>query len=141
MQYRLYDNSNNNTCENIVYNVLKNRNIRDCNRYLNLSERDEIPYTNLKNIQEAVNLFIYHFNNKSQIAVLVDEDIDGFCSAAMMYSYIKKIDCDYPVAYIIHNRAKAHGLSDDIVIPEDISLLIIPDAGTNDVNECKKLKK
>ena len=141
MQYRLYDNSNNNTCENIVYNVLKNRNIRDCNRYLNLSERDEIPYTNLKNIQEAVNLFIYHFNNKSQIAVLVDEDIDGFCSAAMMYSYIKKIDCDYPVAYIIHNRAKAHGLSDDIVIPEDISLLIIPDAGTNDVDECKKLKK
>ena len=141
MQYRLYDNSNNNTCENIVYNVLKNRNIRDCNRYLNLSERDEIPYTNLKNIQEAVNLFMYHFNNKSQIAVLVDEDIDGFCSAAMMYSYIKKLDCDYPVIYIIHNRAKAHGLSDDIVIPEDISLLIIPDAGTNDVNECKKLKK
>lgn len=141
MQYRLYDNSNNNTCENIVYNVLKNRNIRDCNRYLNLSERDEIPYTNLKNIQEAVNLFMYHFNNKSQIAVLVDEDIDGFCSAAMMYSYIKKLDCDYPVTYIIHNRAKAHGLSDDIVIPEDISLLIIPDAGTNDVNECKKLKK
>ena len=141
MQYRLYDNSNNNTCENIVYNVLKNRNIRDCNRYLNLSERDEIPYTNLKNIQEAVNLFMYHFNNKSQIAVLVDEDIDGFCSAAMMYSYIKKLDCDYPVTYIIHNRAKAHGLSDDIVIPEDISLLIIPDAGTNNVNECKKLKK
>ena len=141
MKYRLYDNSNNNTCENIVYNVLKNRNVRDCNRYLNLSERDEIPYTNLENIHEAVNLFMYHFNNKSKISVLVDEDIDGFCSAAMMYSYIKKLDSDYPVTYIIHNRAKAHGLSDDIVIPEDISLLIIPDAGTNDVNECKKLKK
>lgn len=141
MQYRLYDNSNNNTCENIVYNVLKNRNVRDCNRYLNLSERDEIPYTNLENIQEAVNLFMYHFNNKSQIAVLVDEDIDGFCSAAMMYSYIKKLDCDYPVTYIIHNRAKAHGLSDDVVISEDISLLIIPDAGTNDVFECEDLIK
>lgn len=141
MQYRLYDNSNNNTCENIVYNVLKNRNVRDCNRYLNLSERDEIPYTNLENIQEAINLFMYHFNNKSKIAVLIDEDIDGFCSAAMMYSYIKKLDSNYPVTYIIHNRAKAHGLSDDIVIPENISLLIIPDAGTNDVKECKKLKK
>lgn len=141
MQYRLYDNSNNNTCENIVYNVLKNRNIRDCNRYLNLSERDEIPYTNLKNIQEAVNLFMYHFNNKSQIAVLVDEDIDGFCSASMMYSYVKKLDSEYPITYIIHKKAKAHGLSDDIVILENIDLLIIPDAGTNDVDECKKLKK
>lgn len=141
MQYRLYDNSNNNTCENIVYNVLKNRNIRDCNRYLNLSERDEIPYTNLKNIQEAVNLFMYHFNNKSQIAVLVDEDIDGFCSASMMYSYVKKLDSEYPITYIIHKKAKAHGLSDDIVISEIIDLLIIPDAGTNDVDECKKLKK
>lgn len=141
MQYRLYDNSNNNTCENIVYNVLKNRNIRDCNRYLNLSERDEIPYTNLENIQEAINLFMHHFNNKSKIAVLVDEDIDGFCSAAMMYSYIKKLDCDYPVTYIIHNRAKAHGLSDDVVINKDIKFLIVPDAGTNDVEECKKLKK
>ena len=141
MQYRLYDNSNSNTCENIVYNVLKNRNIRDCNRYLNLSERDEIPYTNLKNIQEAVNLFMYHFNNKSQIAVLVDEDIDGFCSASMMYSYVKKLDSEYPITYIIHKKAKAHGLSDDIVISENIDLLIIPDAGTNDVDECKKLKK
>ena len=141
MQYRLYDNSNDNTCENIVYNVLKNRNIRDCNRYLNLSERDEIPYTNLKNIQEAVNLFMYHFNNKSQIAVLVDEDIDGFCSASMMYSYVKKLDSEYPITYIIHKKAKAHGLSDDIVISENIDLLIIPDAGTNDVDECKKLKK
>lgn len=141
MQYRLYDNSNNNTCENIMYNVLKNRNIRDCNRYLNLSERDEIPYTNLKNIQEAVNLFMYHFNNKSQIAVLVDEDIDGFCSASMMYSYVKKLDSEYPITYIIHKKAKAHGLSDDIVISENIDLLIIPDAGTNDVDECKKLKK
>lgn len=141
MQYRLYDNSNNNTCENIVYNVLKNRNIRDCNRYLNLSERDEIPYTNLENIEEAVNLFMHHFNNKSKISVLVDEDIDGFCSASMMYSYVKKLDSEYPITYIIHKKAKAHGLSDDIVISENIDLLIIPDAGTNDVDECKKLKK
>lgn len=141
MQYRLYDNSNNNTYENIVYNVLKNRNVKDCKRYLNLSEEDEIPYTKLKNIQEAVDLFISHFNKKSHIGVLVDEDIDGFCSASMMYSYIKKLDCDYPVTYIIHNRAKAHGLSDDVLIPKNIDLLIIPDAGTNDVDECKKLKK
>lgn len=141
MQYRLYENSNNNIYENIMSNVLHDRNINDCDRYLNLSEIDEIPYTNLEYIEEAVNLFMHHFNNKSKISVLVDEDIDGFCSASMMYSYVKKLDSEYPITYIIHKKAKAHGLSDDIVISENIDLLIIPDAGTNDVDECKKLKK
>ena len=36
-------------------------------------------------------------------------------------------------------RSKAHGLSDDVVIPKDIQLLIIPDAGTNDNERCKEL--
>ena len=58
---------------------------------------------------------MHHFNNKSKISVLVDEDIDGFCSASMMCSYVKKLDSEYPITYIIHKKAKAHGLSDDIV--------------------------
>ena len=82
-----------------------------------------------------------HFNNKGKIEILVDEDPDGFCSAAMMYSYIKKMNADYPVNYILHTRAKAHGLDDDIVISDDTKLLIIPDAGTNDTEQCRELSE
>lgn len=46
---------------------------------------------------------------------------------------------DYPVDYIMHGKAKAHGLSKDVVIPDDIGLLIIPDASTNDCKECNNL--
>lgn len=140
MKYRLYENGTNDT-SNVVMEVLKNRGVCDCNEYLNLTDKVVLPYSYLNNMDEAVDLFINHFERKSKIGVLVDEDVDGFCSASEMYLYIKRLDSDYPVKYIIHQRAKAHGLSDDIELPDDIELLIIPDAGTNDVEQCKKLNE
>lgn len=140
LQYRLYKNANNDT-SNVLKEVLKNRDIDDYHTYLDLDESVVIPYQKLDNIENAVDLFMKHFNSENKIGVLVDEDPDGFCSASMMYSYIKKMDDDYPVVYILHTRAKAHGLSDDVKIPNDIKLLIIPDAGTNDCEECKELSE
>lgn len=121
--------------------MLKNRKIEDWNTYLNLDESVVIPYQKLDNIENAVDLFMKHFNEKSKIGILVDEDPDGFCSASMMYLYIKRMDENYPVDYILHTRAKAHGLSDDVTIPSDVKLLIIPDAGTNDTEQCKILSE
>ena len=140
MKYRLYENGTNDT-SNVVMEVLKNRGVCDCNEYLNLTDKVVLPYSYLNNMDEAVDLFINHFERKSKIGVLVDEDVDGFCSASETYLYIKRLDSDYPVKYIMHQRAKAHGLSDDIELPDDIELLIIPDAGTNDVEQCKKLNE
>ena len=140
LQYRLYENANNDT-SNILEEVLKNRGIDDYYTYLDLDESVVIPYQKLDNIENAVDLFMNHFNNKNKIGVIVDEDPDGFCSASMMYLYIKRMDEEYPVEYILHTRAKAHGLSDDVIIPNDVKLLIIPDAGTNDCKECKELSE
>ena len=138
MKYRLYENGNNDT-SNVIKEVLKNRGIKDYEKYLNLDESVLIPYQKLDDMDSAVHLFMNHFNQKNKIEILVDSDPDGFCSAAMMYSYIKKLDNEYPVNYIMHTRAKSHGLGDDVTVSEDTNLLIIPDAGTNDTEECKKL--
>lgn len=138
MQYKLYSGAKDNT-QNVVDTVLKNRGIDDPHKYLNLDGSVVIPYQNLDNIKVAVKLFMQNFNAKNKIGILVDEDPDGYCSSSTMYLYIKEMDKDYPVEYILHTRAKAHGLSEDVIIPDDIKLLIIPDAGTNDVNECKEL--
>lgn len=140
MKYKLYENGNNDT-SNILKEVLNNREIDDYNKYLDLDDSVVIPYEYLDNIENAVEIFMKHFNEKNKIGILVDEDPDGYCSAAMMYLYIKRMDSDYPVEYILHKKAKSHGLSDDIVIPKDVQLLIIPDAGTNDVKECKALSE
>lgn len=142
MQYRLYKNSNNDT-SNVMKEVFKNRGIDDYNTYLNLDDSVIISYEKLDNMQEAVNCFMNHFNDKDRITILVDSDPDGYCSAAMMYNYIKRLECDYPVGYKMHNRAKSHGLDDviDELIIEEPHLLIVPDAGTNDIVECQTLKE
>ena len=85
---------------------------------MNLKSDVVIPYSMLDNIDKAVDLFMKHFENKNKIEILVDSDPDGYCSAAMMYSYIKQLDNSYPVEYILHKRAKSHGLDDDVVVPE-----------------------
>lgn len=139
MKYKLY--SNNSSLNNVVDTVLENRGVEDPVHYLNLGEEAIIPYSKLDNIDKAVDVFMRHFNCKNTISILVDEDVDGFCSGAMMYLYIKKMDKDYPVSYILHGRAKAHGLSDDVEICKDTKLLIIPDAGTNDVDQCMELRE
>lgn len=142
MQYRLYKSGNNDT-SNVMKEVLKNRGIDDYKTYLNLDDSVIISYKKLDNIHEAVDCFMEHFNNKDRITILVDSDPDGYCSASMMYNYIKQLDSEYPVEYKMHNRTKSHGLDDviDELVIDEPHLLIIPDAGTNDIVECKTMKE
>lgn len=139
MKYRLLNNSDNDT-SNILKTVLKNRNIIDYNTYINLTDDVLIDFNKLDNISTAVKCFVRHYENKDKIAILADNDTDGLCSSAMMFRYIKGIDKEYPVELIIHRKNKSHGLSDnDFDIPENTQLIIVPDAGTNDANACKRL--
>lgn len=139
MKYKLYDNSDNNT-SNVIKEVLKNRGIEDYDKYLNLDDSVVIPYDKLDNINSAVELFNKHFQCKNKIGIIPDPDVDGQCSASEVYSYIKRMDGEYPITILYHQNTKAHGL-DDITVPDDIKLLIVPDAGTNDYIQCRKLKE
>ena len=84
-----------------------------------------------------------HISKHSNIAVLVDDDVDGFTSAACIYMYTKKIAPEVNVKYILHKTQK-HNLNldnKDVIIPEETNLLIVPDAGSNDIEQCKQLKE
>ena len=142
MQYRLIEGSANDRID-VIGTVLNNRGIEDVYSYLHLDVRCCEDYSHLDNIEDAVECFVKHMANADKIAILVDCDPDGYCSAAMMYRYIKHVRPDYPVSYIIHQHNKAHGLikmdDDDVVIPDGTRLLIIPDAGSNDVQQLNDL--
>jgi len=138
MRYRLIENSLNDV-NNIQKTILLNRGINDYKTYLNLNDNYLHDYRLLKNIDEAVMTFIKHIECSNKIHILVDCDVDGYASASMMYRYIKSIDGNIPVSYSLHS-GKQHGLSNEINIPIDAKLLIIPDAGTNDFEQCKVLK-
>lgn len=69
----------------------------------------------------------------------MDNDVDGVTSATLMYKYIKSLDENYDVQVYVHEKNKSHGLSDRDFEIGNIKLLIVPDAGTNDIEEHKEL--
>ncbi len=74
-------------------------------------------------------------------------DADGQCSATIIYRFIKKLNPSQPMTYFMH-QGKQHGLvqskEENIVqqvIDTNVNLLIIPDAGSNDMAQCGELKE
>lgn len=136
MRYKLIGN---NDTDNIIKTALNNRGIEDWKSYLNLSSASRDTYHNLDNIEKAIEVFDYHYSNKHPMAILVDNDVDGICSSTIMYKFIKALDSDYDVRMYVHQKNKSHGLDGDFDIDDDIKLLLVPDAGSNDVEEHKRL--
>ena len=72
--------------------------------------------------------------------------MDGYLSASMIYVYIKTINPNINIIPLFHHKnPKSHGLGDKEIMKElkkyTPSLLIIPDASSNDEKECAKLRK
>ena len=105
------------------------------------------PPDNLDNIERAFNIFqqILH-TIKPHIALIVDSDVDGFTSSAIIYQYIMCCQPDATIDWILHT-GKGHGLADTIdeliEIHEEhpIEFVIIPDAGSNDKEQHQTLLK
>lgn len=139
MNYELIENSLNDI-NNPVETILKNRGVIDWKQYMKLNDDCIYPYSMLSNMGQAVECMKKHIENKNRIHIIVDSDVDGYTSGSMMYRYLKLVDPKLDITYSLHT-AKQHGLSYDIEVPDNCNLLIIPDAGSNDVEQCKKLKE
>ena len=138
LKYKLIGDNDTN---NIIKTALHNRGIEDWEQYINLQHASRETYKNLDKIQEAVELFDKHFQAKNPIAILMDNDTDGICSTTIMYKFIKSMSENYDVRLYVHERNKSHGLDGDFNIDDDISLLIVPDAGSNDIKQHQELKE
>ena len=128
--------------------VLENKEItkNEVNFLLNpTSEYVENPFK-LKNMSEGIKLFMEELEEESKIGVLVDSDVDGFTSGALVYLFLIN-ECQYPKEkiQIFHHQKKTHGLSNEKIFKEikksDINFLIVPDAGSNDITQIKELLK
>ena len=134
MKYRLRNNYTTDSTK-AIKEILTDRGVKNVEAFMYpTSESENNPY-DLDNIRNAAELLLQHLQKDSYIGVLVDADNDGFCSAAIIWNYIKTV---YPSAklYFILHKGKAHGLSDQIDYFLDeahFDLLIIPDAGSYDI--------
>ena len=127
---------------NIVDTILKNRGIENRSLFLSPTDQDDTSALKFKNIDMGIEMFLAHIITSSKIGLVVDADADGITSSSIMYQYIKKIKEDTEVIPFFHN-AKAHGLTEEIMEKisnePEIDLVIIPDAGSNDLENIKIL--
>ena len=125
-----------NDINNAREQVLKNRGITE--ELLAVGEEAVEDYMNYDNIIEGCELLMKHIEEGNKILVIIDSDVDGITSASLLTNYIWR---EFPTADIIlqHHESKQHGLSNDILIRDDVKLVVIPDAGTNDKKEIEEL--
>ena len=127
---------------NPVTKILENRGIKNVPMFLNPTKSCLEDNHLLDNIDLAVDIFLKHMNNNSKVVVLQDCDCDGVTSAALMIQYINDNFPSILVNYIIHDN-KEHGLDNKSMLEieqKKPDLLIIPDAGSNDLRQLKTLK-
>lgn len=145
--YKLNGKSTNNykDLDTIIEQLLIQNGIDNPQEYLRLSNSKDGEYKEkLLNIDKAVLMLSQHIDKQSKIHILVDSDVDGFTSASILYQYLKDLFIENNISidnltYSLH-RTKEHGISFDINIPENIDLLIIPDASSNDYEQHKEYK-
>ncbi|PAD84934.1 single-stranded-DNA-specific exonuclease RecJ [Niallia circulans] len=118
--------------------ILYNRGIEDIDSYLKISKDVVIHWSKLKNIKSAIDVLLHHLNKKHKIFIQIDSDPDGYTSSALLINYIKNIYPDANIVWRVH-EGKEHGVIVETV-PEDVSLVILPDSGSNQIDEHRYLK-
>jgi single-stranded-DNA-specific exonuclease len=131
-------NYNNETPELALNDLLYDRGIEDPVAWLYPKEEYEHSPFRLSDMKKAVD--IMHdtiMDAENNILVVVDSDLDGYTSGAIILSLLNQIGKGQDIDYVLH-PGKEHGieLRD---IPEDVDLIIVPDAGSSQKQEHLKL--
>lgn len=135
MKYKLYTTE---SYKSPIEQVLKGRKIDNIEKWLNANEEDIESWRALKNIEKGVYKMKEVIDNGDDATVIVDCDVDGFTSAAILFNYLYSLYpswcCDH-LGYLLH-KGKEHGLSDLIEeIPGGTRLIICPDSASNDYEQ------
>ena len=142
MKYKVKDTTN--IKNNYGIGVLSARGIEDIQHFLNPTVEHSLQdFKDLNDILDAVEILVAALDcDNPKFALIVDCDVDGFTSAAILYQYIKDIKPEAEIDYYLHS-GKQHGLSDlcDIIIDKDdhYTLCLVPDAGSNDYEFIERL--
>ena len=125
---------------NELEDILKLKGITDINSFLNPTVENTESELLFNNIEKARDTLVEHIEKNSVIDLVVDCDVDGNTSGANIYQYIKRIKPSIEIRYFIH-KGKSHGLDEFVeeICLDDSQLVIVPDAGSGDVDECAKI--
>lgn len=123
-----------------IEQVLSNRGIEDALHYLNTSAVDVYSPLLLENIERGGEMLVSHIEAGDRAYIQIDADVDGLTSSAGLINYLVKIYPNWVRNKLVYGQhsGKQHGIELDL-IPDDVQLVIIPDAGSNDVEQFAEL--
>lgn len=139
MKYQLLNPINPNY--STIEQILTNRHIpyNEVYHYLHSTDADinEPELLGADILTDAATALIKHIKNNDKILIVVDCDCDGFTSSALLVNYLYDLFPSFiesNIFYFFH-EGKEHGLSDciDYINENDFRLIIVPDAGSNDI--------
>lgn len=129
---------NENFLSDYTDNLLKARGLKetDLNYFYKVPDDSALQDPELfTNLTEGADRLKKDIDNESNMVVVVDSDVDGFTSSAIITKYINHINPDVTVDHVLH-QGKGHGLSDTIddILNSDThyDVVILPDSSTND---------
>lgn len=114
--------------------------VQDVETYLNPDKIEYDHFGMYDNLCMAAMVFTEHMVKGSKVGIVHDADLDGDCSSAITYMLIREFSNIEPTIY--NHIGKQHGLDDlmEQIKVDNLDLLIIPDAGSNDAAQCMELK-
>lgn len=149
MKYKLIKPINQNC--SIIQQILTNRGIplNQIPHYINTTDMDINPPEDLgeEKLKQAAKVLVETIKINKQAIIIVDSDADGMTSSVILLNYLHDLFPSWvenKITYLFH-IGKQHGLTDlinkDCFHKKDLFLVIVPDAGSNNAQECTKLKK
>lgn len=136
---------------NFLFNLLLDRGVLprqdEVDKFLNPTRENEHNPELLDHMEEGFQLLMKHING-SRILLVVDPDVDGFTSSALVYSYLMNelggcLGCEFTLDYWIP-EGKEHGLEVVFKTLKDekkYDLIILPDSSSNDYEYHEELTK
>ena len=127
---------NENFRESYLQNLLRARGVYNMKDFIDPPNEALSNPLLFNNIEQGVEWLNGALNKEdSRILIVVDADVDGYTSGAIIWSYIHAIAPNQQLDIVLHEH-KQHGLQDHIDwlvdLEEPYDLVILPDSSSND---------
>lgn len=140
VKYKLKDNPIQSFSLNFLEDYLKSLGVEKPDSFIDRPRlEDQEPYENLDNIEDACRSLYKGFKEGKKFFLQVDSDVDGYTSSAIFYAFFKKLFPDANIEWRLHD-GKEHGIILE-TIPIDTDYVIIPDAGSMQIDEQEEMSK
>lgn len=116
----------------------------DINKYINTTDDVIINPNTIANIKDGILMLAKHIAARDPIHFIVDCDVDGYTSSALLINYLNKFFPSYVqdcISYRIHD-GKQHGIEDQFIIDiisKGYKMVVCPDSSSNNYEQHKIL--